>query len=117
MYVCVCVCVYTCESVPLNSTWHKQQSLCKKGTIFVKRNIHAFVSRLVALKIPVLAPWEKQGQGSFRETRRGRGKMQSAGNRSFARGHFFRCLYFAYLFHFRADFSVLRGTDLSVEMV
>lgn len=38
-----CACgVYTRYSHPLNSTWHKQQSLCKKkGTIFVKRNIHA----------------------------------------------------------------------------
>lgn len=27
-----------CLTDPLDLTWHKQQSLCKKGTIFVKRN-------------------------------------------------------------------------------
>ena len=42
--VCTCAACKRTHSHPSNSTWHKQQSLRKKGTIFVKRNSHVFTS-------------------------------------------------------------------------
>lgn len=70
-----CACgVYTRYSHPLNSTWHKQQSLCKKkGTIFVKRNIHALYHVSSPSRSPSLPPTPCF---FFRETR-GKGETPS----------------------------------------
>lgn len=66
--------MYTRYSHPLNSTWHKQQSLCKKkGTIFVKRNIHALYHVSSPSRSPSLPPTPCF---FFRETR-GKGETPS----------------------------------------
>lgn len=77
MYVCG---VYTHYSHPLNSTWHKQQSLCKKGTIFVKRNIHALYHVSSPSKSPSSSPPPPPPSIPcffFRETRVEKGRLAS----------------------------------------
>lgn len=78
MYVCG---VYTHYSHPLNSTWHKQQSLCKKRHYFCKAKHSRVISRLVALKISILVPPPPPSLHPpcffFRETRVEKGRLAS----------------------------------------
>lgn len=122
LYVCLRVSyVYMWEcthSHSLNSTWHKQQSLCKKGTIFVKRNIHALY-HVSSPSTFLFSPRE----GRVPPVRRvEKGKIQSVRIHSFARGHFccllpsfcLNTFFFSFLLFYFCRFLVLSATDLSV---
>lgn len=114
LYVYMWECTH---SHSLNSTWHKQQSLCKKRHYFCKAKHSRVISRLVALNIPILTPGK---QGPSRETRREGEDTVCADSLVCSRPFLLSTpfilleyIFFFLLFYF-CRFLVLSATDLSV---